>query len=296
MAAIFDEEMMKQMENVYGELKKKCLAIFEKGRGINVSEVATALMDTEGVPMHFPYHHFIIPATFLIAVSIEKDVEKEEFVRMLELVLERSKDVPGGSCGNMGACGACVGAGIFMSVFTGASPMSGRVWGWANELTGRCLVALSKYEGPRCCKRAVYVVIEEAVPYINENLGVELKYEKNLKCKYFSQNKECKRKKCPFYPEKMPILVPQIVMPKKDEENPCPCQDIPVKLEYKTCCLSWLYDIGDYVEKGQVICEGEVEKKAFGIQAPCSGYIAEKCLDDEDDFTAGDILGYIKQK
>ena len=38
----------------------------------------------------------------------------------------------------------------------------------------------------------------------------------------------------------------------------------------------------------------EVEKKAFGIQAPCSGYIAEKCLEDEDDFTAGDILGYIR--
>ena len=294
MAVIFDEEMKRQMEVIYEKLRGRSLEIFQRGKAVNVTDIATELMDVEGVPMHFPYHHFIIPAALLVATALEKGTEKEELTRMLEVALERAKDVPGGSCGNMGACGACVGAGIFMSVFTGANPMSGRVWGWANELTGRCLMALSKYEGPRCCKRAVYVVIEEAVPFINEKLNVELKYEKNLKCKYFSQNKECKRKKCQYYPEKIAIVVPQIVMPKKDEENPCPCQDIPVKLEYKTCCLSWLYDVGDYVERGQVICEGEVEKKAFGIQAPCAGYILEKCLDNEDDFTAGDILGYIQ--
>ena len=69
MAVTFDEEMMRQMEKVYGELKEKCIAIFEKGRSVNVSEVATALMDTEGVPMHFPYHHFIIPATFLYSAD-----------------------------------------------------------------------------------------------------------------------------------------------------------------------------------------------------------------------------------
>ncbi len=293
-AHVLNEEMKKQMEIIYSELKKKCLEIFESGRTDNVSEIVTALMDMEGVPMHFPYHHFIIPAALLIAVARIKGDEKEEIIRMLDKALERSKEVPGGSCGNFGACGACVGAGIFVSVYTEANPMSGKVWGWANEITGRCLVALSKHNGPRCCKRAVFTVIEEAVPYINEKLGVELIYEKEQKCKYYEQNKECKKKGCPFYPEKTPIVVPRIVMPKKDEENPCPCQDIPVKLEFKTCHLSWLYDIGDYVRRGQVICEGEVEKKAFGIQAPCTGHIVEKCLDDDDDFTVGDILGYIQ--
>lgn len=90
------------------------------------------------------------------------------------------------------------------------------------------------------------------------------------------------------------IVVPRDAMPKKDPEHPCPCQDIPVHLEYKSCTLLWMVELGEQVEEGQVVCEGEVEKKALEFLAPCSGILVEKCLEDEEEFSAGDILGYIE--
>ena len=90
------------------------------------------------------------------------------------------------------------------------------------------------------------------------------------------------------------IIVPESAMPKKDPEHPCPCQDKEVKLQYKTCTLLWIVEEGELVEQGQVVCEGEVEKKALEFTAPCRGYLAEKCMNDDDEFTAGDILGYIE--
>ncbi len=90
------------------------------------------------------------------------------------------------------------------------------------------------------------------------------------------------------------IKVPGTVMPKKDPEHPCPCQDKPVRLEFKDCLLMWQVPLGAAVEEGQVVCEGEVEKKAFEIKAPVSGILAEKCLEDDATFTSGSILGYIE--
>ncbi len=90
------------------------------------------------------------------------------------------------------------------------------------------------------------------------------------------------------------IIVPESAMPKKDPEHPCPCQDKEVRLEYKVCILMWLAGEGEDVEEGQIICEGEVEKKALEFHAPCSGCLVEQCLKDDDEFTAGDILGYIE--
>lgn len=91
-----------------------------------------------------------------------------------------------------------------------------------------------------------------------------------------------------------PILVPNSALPKKDPVKPCPCQDKPVKLAYKTGTLIWLKDIGDFVHKDEVICEGEVEKKALEFLSPSDGYLIKKCLNDDDEFSYGDILGYIR--
>ena len=93
-----------------------------------------------------------------------------------------------------------------------------------------------------------------------------------------------------------PIIVPKMAFPKKDPVNPCPCQDIEVRLEYQTCLLMWTVDLGVEVQEGDVICEGELEKKALEFKAPCSGILVEKCLEDDAEFSAGDILGYIEEK
>lgn len=95
--------------------------------------------------------------------------------------------------------------------------------------------------------------------------------------------------------EKIAITVPAKPMPKKDPEHPCACQDIPVKMKVKKGVVIWILEDGAEVEAGQLVCEGEVEKKTIEFFATESGvWRAEKAKDDQ--FRMNDVLGYIEKK
>ena len=73
--------------------------------------------------------------------TMDKQPSREEFHKQLQAAEGRGKTVPGGACGNCGACGSGVGIGIFISIFTGATPMAADSWKLANEGTARGLMA-----------------------------------------------------------------------------------------------------------------------------------------------------------
>lgn len=180
-------------------LKETCLNRFTNSPTGNVTELAIAMMELEGVPMHYPFHHFIVPAALLTATAYVRGDTADRLSEMLDLAMERAKGVPGGSCGNWGACGAGIGAGIYISTYTDCTPMSGEIWSWANELTGRCLQAIAAVPGPRCCKRTTFLSIRESVPFANEKLGIALTCNADQVCPFSDQNPDCKRGLCPFY-------------------------------------------------------------------------------------------------
>jgi hypothetical protein len=184
---------------VYQRLITQCEEMFAVNEQIPVADMAMRLMDNESVPMHCPFHHFIIPATLLTACMKAVHADLAELRANLEEALKRSKIVVGGSCGFYGACGAAVGMGIFMSVFTDTTPMSVESWSWANEATGRCLQEIARYKGPRCCKRVVFITLQEAVPLVREKLNISLPEMDPIHCKYHARNQECKKEACPFY-------------------------------------------------------------------------------------------------
>lgn len=189
------------LDSVFEELTEICLEAAREKKTKDVYELLEMMMDHEGVPMHYPYHHFIMPAALLTAAAIETNMDEEELKEMLQKAKERGKMVPAGACGNLGACGAGVGAGIFMSIFTDTNPHSSDTWQWTNEITAVCLQKISSVPGPRCCKRTVFLAVKEAKKYIKEKLDIELKAEKKHLCKYFDRNMDCKKEVCPFYPE-----------------------------------------------------------------------------------------------
>ncbi|MBO4331347.1 MAG: hypothetical protein J5827_04650, partial [Oscillospiraceae bacterium] len=109
------------------------------------------VMHLPRVHMHGPEHHMIVPCVLLTAYrncgggnNLKKD---------LAAALKRAGKVPGGTCGYWGVCGAAAGAGIFMSVITGSTPLNKEAWPIAQRLTARCLNAIAEAGGPRCCKR-----------------------------------------------------------------------------------------------------------------------------------------------
>lgn len=288
-------------QELFDRLREICMETRRAEESMSVTRMLTRLMDLEGLPMHCPYHHFIVPAALLTQSAVFEKRDVSELSAWLDLAEERAKTVPAGFCGECGTCGSAVGVGMFLSIYTGATPKSVENWQQANEITGICLQKIAVYPGPRCCKRTSFLAVNEGVPYLNEKLGLEFTIETDPSCTYHNRNAECLEGECPFYEggEAMrdtgrAIIVEAEKMPKKDPAKICKCMNEPVKLESKKGTLFWVKQTGDTVKKGEVICEGEVEKKTVEFPAPCDGVLTQQCVGDGEVFTAGDILGYVR--
>ncbi|EPZ57508.1 putative sAM-dependent methyltransferase [[Clostridium] sordellii ATCC 9714] len=119
---------------------------------------------------------------------------------------KRAKNVLGGFCGFYGACGAGVGCGIYTSLIQESGPMNKEEWGLCNLITSKSLENISKYGGPRCCKRDSFTAIDTAIDFTKKYLNVELDKTTDLKCHFNNLNKECLHTKCKFYNESILVL------------------------------------------------------------------------------------------
>ena len=161
-------------------------------------DIADEIMASSFVHMHGPEHHFIVGASLLCAFCNtygEVDLENA-----LNAVISRGKKVPGGFCGMAGCCGAAVSAGIFLSVILKATPMSKEEWALSNRMTSRCLEAVSRLGGPRCCKRDSYTTILAAAEFLREELRKPLGVSDEILCSHFGDNAECLKVECPYFP------------------------------------------------------------------------------------------------
>lgn len=157
--------------------------------------ILSHLMDQPFCHMHGPEHHIMVGASLLTAY---KNAGGEiDLGRALHVMQSRGGNVPGGICGFWGSCGAAVSTGIFVSIVTGASPLSQESWGLSNLMTARALQAIGTVGGPRCCKRNSYIAITEAVGFAKEHLGVEMELPQ-IHCRHHGQNNQCIGKRCPF--------------------------------------------------------------------------------------------------
>ena len=163
-------------------------------------ELALTLMRNPRMKMHGPEHHFLVPAVLLAAYYNIKGDEKSKKLKIEEARL-RSSRVLGGFCGFYGDCGAAVGTGIFISLITNSTPLSKREWKLSNLMTAKSLLAMANHGGPRCCKRNTFLAIDEAVNFLRENFGITMVIDRNLVCEFKELNKECLKRKCPYYPK-----------------------------------------------------------------------------------------------
>jgi hypothetical protein len=150
--------------------------------------------------MHGPEHHVLVGAALLTAYNnCLPDTARLDMAKGLSDVIERGRQVPGGACGYMGACGASISTGIFMSVITRNTPFSTDSWRLCNLCTSRALEQVAINGGPRCCKRDSYLSVLAAVDFVKENLGVEME-RPEVRCSRSQINEQCIGKKCPFSP------------------------------------------------------------------------------------------------
>ncbi len=161
----------------------------------NPVEILQRLMAQPFCHMHGPEHHIMVGSALLTAY---KNAGGEiDLTKALSEMLARGKKVPGGACGFWGACGAGVSAGMFVSIVTGATPLSDEAWGLSNKMTSKALGAIGEIGGPRCCKRDSYLAITEAEEFARINLGINMELG-DIKCIHSSQNNQCIGERCPF--------------------------------------------------------------------------------------------------
>jgi hypothetical protein len=166
-------------------------------------ELALVLMRHPSIKMHGPEHHFLVPAVLLTTYSLARG-ERDRLEERLRKARERARQVRGGSCGFLGDCGAAVGTGIFVSVVTGATPLSQEEWRLSNLMTSRSLHDIALAGGPRCCKRNTYLAILAAVSFVAELWKITLPVRKDVLCEYSDLNRECRKLECPFYRKQNP--------------------------------------------------------------------------------------------
>jgi len=152
--------------------------------------------------MHGPEHHVLVGAALLTAYNnaLADDSLRLDMQSALLEVMSRGRQVPGGACGYMGACGASISTGIFMSVVTSNTPLSTDTWRLCNLLTAKALEQVALNGGPRCCKRDSYLSILTAVDFVKEHLGVEMD-RATVVCSRSQINNQCIGQKCPFSPK-----------------------------------------------------------------------------------------------
>lgn len=159
-------------------------------------EILEELMSLPFCHMHGPEHHVIVGASLLTAYK--NSGGKLDFESALKEIYSRGKSVPGGVCGFWGACGAGISSGQFVSIISGATPLSDKEWGLANKMTSSALANIGQIGGPRCCKRDSYISILSAVDFIRENFGIEMKRSQPA-CSRSAQNAQCITSRCPFH-------------------------------------------------------------------------------------------------
>ncbi|MBD3292351.1 MAG: SAM-dependent methyltransferase [Armatimonadia bacterium] len=160
-------------------------------------DLAIELMRHPRVAMHGPEHHFLVPAVLLTAyynLKRQKDF-KEQKVREAR---QRAQNVVGGSCGFHGACGSAIGVGIFVSLVTDATPLSGETWRLCNAATAQALTRIAEGGGPRCCKHNTFLALESGAEFSSAHLGQSLPTGP-VSCDFYRLNRECRGAKCEYF-------------------------------------------------------------------------------------------------
>ena len=94
----------------------------------------------------------------------------------------------------------------------------------------------------------------------------------------------------------IPVTTPTEIMPDKIPGLECECQNRPVDLAMEPAYITWLKDVGEHVEEGEPLLEGECQKRIITFVAPCSGTLIEILLNDGWSVSPGQILGYIEDE
>jgi hypothetical protein len=166
----------------------------------NPFTVADTLLKHPSFNMYGPEHHILVPLVLLTMIKslglvnhVGNPVTPESFQK----ALNRASKIPGGWCGFYGSCGAGMGAGVAISVFTNANPSKALERTYATKTVSTSLLRIA--DGlEHCCKRSVKIGIEEGIKMIAEITHQKLEFSPDI-CPFRVINDRCAGIECAFF-------------------------------------------------------------------------------------------------
>lgn len=185
-------------QEIYDGIADCCLEGFDKN--LSLRDILELAWETIGdFPMHCPEHHYLMAGSLLAVYSRLNGDDRNKLVNWLREAQNRAKNVLGGFCGFYGACGAAVGAGIFLSIFKSVTPLVKENWQETTGITAACLQQISDLGGPRCCKRVCYTTARAVAAYMAEHYRLIAEMPEDINCLRYEKNSECIKEDCPYY-------------------------------------------------------------------------------------------------
>jgi MoaA/NifB/PqqE/SkfB family radical SAM enzyme/SAM-dependent methyltransferase len=190
-------------ENGLEVIKSICCSTSEK----DMITLLELIRSHPAIPMHGPEHHAMIPGIILACYrNSGGDIQEEAILTGIT----RGADIPGGVCGFWGACGAAVGAGIAVSTILAATPLTPASRQTAQSFSAKILTVIAGYRGGRCCQRETWLALHETARLSQEFLGISMVANSPLRCAQYGRNKECIRKQCPLWENRVQDLEPEL--------------------------------------------------------------------------------------
>jgi len=172
-------------------------------RGITSTNPAEALEDLlnqgDNSPVNGVWHHALVGEILLVCLrNAGYDLPEE----VIDEVIDRGRQIPGGACGFLGTCGALDSASSAYAILLGSTPVATEPREQLLRFSAKLVARLAEIGGSRCCKKSSYTALEVAQEEFAK-LGFELPKEAfKGRCPFFAFNETCDGEACVYFPRK----------------------------------------------------------------------------------------------
>ncbi|PAB60575.1 DUF5714 domain-containing protein [Anaeromicrobium sediminis] len=184
------------------ECVEKINEICLTSNSLSIFELGNKLLTLDCVRMHGPEHHYLISAAVITVYcnGTKKEALKQ---KMLDKALHRANLIQPGSCGYFGVCGASMAVGSAISLIENVTPYKKKELMALGKITLRSQSKIANYMGPRCCKRATYVALEDTHNWLEEQFQLAgnriNNYGSKFVCGFSNSNDTCLKGACKYY-------------------------------------------------------------------------------------------------
>lgn len=180
-----------------GDSLKRLEQLCVNSRTTNPMELFSQIRNHPSFPLHGPQYHALVPGVFLAALRNAGHPVSDEQIRT---GISRGGEVPGGSCGFMGVCGAASGIGIAFSVLLEANPLKAVQRQAVQQVVQQVLADIASHQAARCCQRDCWLALHRGLMLAGAMFALPLDELQPLTCRQQDRNPECSGAACPLHP------------------------------------------------------------------------------------------------